>query len=85
MRELTESWVGPSLRNTAHSVIDTAYGSLAGMISSAWSGVVMEQAGTQVMGLLCAGLAIMAVMIGMTLLTKRRPEANEICCKAAQA
>ena len=82
MRELTESWVRPGLRNTAHSVIDTAYGSLAGMISSAWSGVVMEQAGTQVLGLLCAGLAAAAVMISLTLMMKRRP-AEQICCKAA--
>ena len=83
MRELTESWVRPGLRNTAHSVIDTAYGSLAGMISSAWSGVVMEQAGTQVMGLLCAGLATIAVLIGIILLMKKQQPATEICCKAA--
>ena len=84
MRELTESWVSPGLRNTAHSVIDTAYGSLAGMISSAWSGVVMEQAGTQMMGLLCAGLAATAAMISLALLVKKQTAIKEICCKAAQ-
>jgi MFS family permease len=72
MRELTEKWVRPELRNTAHSVIDTAYGSLAGMISSAWSGVVMEQAGTQVMGLLCAGFAASAVLLSLGLLSGKR-------------
>lgn len=83
MRELTEKWVRPELRNTAHSVIDTAYGSLAGMISSAWSGVVMERAGTLVLGLLCAGLAAAAVLLSLGLLARKRVSAMKVCHRAA--
>ena len=60
------------------------------MISYAWSGIVMEQAGTRILGLLCAGLAALAVVLGvgcwvlgLARLIERRPVKAKLCRKAA--
>lgn len=62
MREMTEAYIDSSLRNTAHSLIDTAYNSLSGMIASAWCGVVLESAGKGALGAICAGSALTAAV-----------------------
>ena len=63
MREITEASVDPSLRNTAHSIIDAVNGSLSGMVAAAWSGAAMQYAGRTAMGSIC----ILLQMVGIVL------------------
>ena len=60
MREMTERSVNSRLRTTAHSVTDVAYGSVSSMIASAWSGSVIESAGTGTMCRICMLMGIAA-------------------------
>ena len=72
MREITEESVRPALRTTAHSVIDVAYGSVSGMIASAWGGAVMQTAGAGVMSAVCMGLEGIALLFcGLLSLRKK--------------
>lgn len=70
MREITENSTPHALRNSAHSVIDVAYGSLAGMISCVWSGYVIDNFGTASMAriAMCIGL----VSLGFAFLIAQR-------------
>ena len=70
MREMTEASVDSSLRNTAHSVIDVAYGSLSGMIATAWSGSVMQHAGSAVMGSVCVGIELVSIALCVLLVLR---------------
>lgn len=74
MREMTERNVPAALRNTAHSVIDVAYGSLAGMISSVWGGSVMEHAGRSVMGMICVVIGFAAIAMTFVILAVSKKE-----------
>ena len=80
MREMTEECVNSALRNTAHSVVDVAYGSLSGMIATSWSGVVLENAGVGVLGFTSAAIQLIAIgcCVGMMLLKKAKT--NKTCC-----
>ena len=80
MREMTEESVNLALRNTAHSVVDVAYGSLSGMIATSWSGVVLENAGVGVLGFSSAAIQLIAIgcCVGMMLLKKAKT--NKTCC-----
>ena len=86
MREITEESVHPTLRTTAHSIIDVAYGSVSGMIASAWGGVTMESSGPRVMTSICMGLGIVA-MLFCILLTLHKNEKSavreKISCETA--
>lgn len=70
MREMTEASVDSSLRNTAHSIIDVAYGSLSGMIATAWSGSVMQYAGSAVMGSVCVGIELVSIALCILLILR---------------
>lgn len=87
MRAITEESVHPTLRTTAHSIIDVAYGSVSGMISSAWGGIVMESYGPRVMSSICMGMGIVAMLfcILLTLHKNKKTAAREtiISCKIA--
>ena len=61
MREITEASVSSGMRTTAHAVVDIAYGSVANMIASAWSGSVIESAGRATMCSICMGLETIAL------------------------
>ncbi|MBQ7057885.1 MAG: MFS transporter [Firmicutes bacterium] len=67
MREITEESVSGNLRTTANSIVDVAYGSVANMIASAWSGAVMENAGTGMMCSICMVLEIVALGFALVL------------------
>ena len=85
MREITEASVPAALRTTAHSIIDVAYGSVAGMIASAWGGVVMSGAGAVTMSAICMALeAVALVFCGvLVLLVHKRTVRPAVSCKAA--
>lgn len=77
MREMTERFVHPRLRNTAHSMIDVAYGSFSGMIASAWGGSVLEASGTGAMCLICICMELIAIAVVFLLIFScgmRRPQ-----------
>lgn len=77
MREITEESVLPALRTTAHSIIDVAYGSVSGMIASAWGGAVMQSGGPQVMSAVCMGLGGIALVF-CSLLTLHKDKKTAI-------
>ncbi|MBQ8088239.1 MAG: MFS transporter [Clostridia bacterium] len=60
MREMTESSVSEDNRNTAHALVDTAYGSLSGMIATATGGALLQGGGTKLLGSVCTGLQLIA-------------------------
>lgn len=77
MREMTERFVSARLRNTAHSMIDVAYGSFSGMIASAWGGRVLEISGTISMCMICVYMELIAIAVAFFLLishTAKRPQ-----------
>lgn len=76
MREITEDSVTPALRNTAHSLIDVAYGSFAGMIATSWSGALLDGAGVAALGTVCAGIQVIAVGCCFLLLANGRKRAH---------
>ena len=71
MREMTEASVPPSLRNTAHSAVDAAYGSFSGMIATFFSGFMLRRAGAAALGFTCAGLQVVAIGCCLLLLGGR--------------
>ena len=85
MREMTEQNVNPALRNTAHSVVDVAYGSLSGMIATSWSGVILEKAGTTVLGISSAAIQLIAIGCCLYILLsgKRKPNKSEAYCSVS--
>ena len=77
MREMTERFVHPRLRNTAHSMIDVAYGSFSGMIASSFSGRVLESSGSASMCMICVCMELIAIAIAFFLIfscTMRKPQ-----------
>ncbi|MCI8613685.1 MAG: MFS transporter [Lachnospiraceae bacterium] len=77
MREMTERFVHPRLRNTAHSMIDVAYGSFSGMIASSFSGRVLESSGSTSMCMICVCMELIAIAIAFFLIfscTMRKPQ-----------
>ena len=85
MREMTEQNVNSALRNTAHSVVDVAYGSLSGMIATSWSSVILEQAGASVLGISSAAIQLIAIgcCLWIFLAGKRKPNQSETYCSAS--
>ena len=85
MREITERNVPAGLRTTAHSLVDVAYGSVAGMIASSWSGTVMQHAGTGAMTRICMAFETAAlVLCSVIIVVSRRKQAHKCeACKAA--
>ena len=86
MREITEESVHPTLRTTAHSIIDVAYGSVSGMIASAWGGVTMESSGPRVMTSICMGLGIVAMLFCILLALHKNEKSavrEKISCETA--
>ncbi len=82
MREMTEESVSSGLRNTAHGVIDVAYGSLAGMLATAWSGVMLERSGIAAMGSICIIMQTIAISFCFAILLagrKRRKISGPPC------
>ena len=63
MREITERNVARNVRNTAHALIDVAYGSFAGMLGLLYSGLLIGRAGIKAMLLMCLVLQAAAVII----------------------
>ncbi len=77
MREMTERFVPPTLRNTAQSMIDVAYGSFSGMIASAWGGRMLEISGTASMCTICMCMELIAIILAFFLIlscTIKRPQ-----------
>jgi len=73
MREITEECVSAHLRTTAHGVADAAFGSVASMIATAWSGSMLENAGVNAMCAVCMLLAAVSlVFCGMIVLSRRK-------------
>lgn len=64
-REIVETNVPDNLKNTAHSLSDTMYSGLSGIISLTYSGFLMDAFGANSVPLL--GIGIMAVPVVMTL------------------
>lgn len=64
-REITESTVSGSLKNTAHSLSDAMFGYAAGMIALLYSGTLMDAFGVRFVMLM--GVCIMMIPIVMTL------------------
>lgn len=65
MREMTELSVQHSLRNTAHGIVDVAYKSLPGMISSIWAGSVIQSSGTFRVGIISLGFGLVAFLTSL--------------------
>ena len=72
MREITEESVSSDIRTSANSIIDVAYGSVANMIASAWSGIVMERFGTEMMSSICMGLECAAILFCVMLVSRSK-------------
>ena len=85
MREITEQNVPAALRTTAHSLVDVAYGSVAGMIASAWSGTVMQHAGTGAMTRICMAFEAVALVFCTVIIIIAHKKAvhKAGACKAA--
>lgn len=82
MREMTEESVSAGLRNTAHGIIDVSYGSLAGMLATAWSGVILERSGIAAMGSICIIMQTIAISFCFAILLagrKRRKISGPPC------
>ena len=72
MREMTEECVSVHLRTTAHGVADAAFGSIASMVATAWSGSMLESAGVNAMCAVCMLLAVVSLFFcGMIVLSRR--------------
>ncbi len=65
MREITETNVTGSLKNTAHSLSDAMFGSFAGIIALLYSGTLMDAFGAKSVALL--GMCIMIIPVLLTL------------------
>ncbi len=70
MREITETNVTGSLKNTAHSLTDATYGSFAGIIALLYSGKLMDVFGARSVALL--GMCIMLIPVLLTLIATIR-------------
>ena len=63
----------PYLRTTAHGVADAAFGCVASMIATAWSGSMLESTGVNAMCAVCMLLAAVSlVFCGMIILSRRK-------------
>ena len=74
MREMTEESVNPTLRNTAHSIVDVSYGSFSGMIALLYSSAVIDSAGFRVMGGICVIIQIAAILVVLFGMSSQRTE-----------
>ena len=72
MREITEESVSAGLRNTAHGIVDVAYGSLAGMLATAWGGAILERSGIAAMGSICIIMQTIAISFCFAILLTGR-------------
>ena len=82
MREMTEESVSSGLRNTAHGIIDIAYGSLAGMLATSWSGAILEHSGIAAMGSICIAMQTIGISFCFAILMagrKRRKISGPPC------
>ncbi len=78
MRQMTEENVPARLRNTAHSLVDVAYGSLSGMAASAWGGMVMGSSGKQGLTAVCIAFqCVSLVFCTLVLLSQSRGRRGE--------
>ena len=83
MREITEESVSPGLKNTAHSITDVAYGSLSGMIATACSGTILDNAGVQMLGIVCAAFQMIAIGWCIVLLANGHKKRSRIRVSSA--
>ncbi len=71
-REIVESNVPSTLKNTAHSLSDAMYGSFSGILALTYSGFVMDAFGAKSVAMLGGVIMIVAMMLALTKIKKKQ-------------
>lgn len=74
MRAVTEETIPERHRNLGHTLMDAGYGSMAGMMSALYSGVLSDMAGMRALFVLCLIIDLAACAMAARYCMKRRRE-----------
>ena len=69
-REIVESDVPSSLKNTAHSLSDAMFGSFSGILALTYSGVLMDAFGAKFVAVLGIGIMSIASVLALVKMLK---------------